>query len=104
MLSLLDRNSALKKAILNDRDMYMAKALMKALLEIKPKTAGTKSRIVGIVGKSHVPGIIKCWQNILLTQKTSKKPIHKIKPPIHKNKPPILKNKPAKGVKRKQRK
>lgn len=73
MLNLLDKNIALKNAVLHDRDMYMARALIKAVVDVKPKSAGIKARVVAIVGKSHVAGIMECWQKIISKRKMSKK-------------------------------
>ncbi|XKL68689.1 hypothetical protein PGB90_006458 [Kerria lacca] len=68
IMSMMETNAKLYKAILTERDKYLANSVKKAIEETKIKK-NEIVRIVGIVGKCHVPGIIKYWNKTVCNSK-----------------------------------
>lgn len=76
MLSLMEKNSRLRDAIVERRDRYIARSLRKALKDATTKP-NEKARVVGIFGKSHVDGIIRHLHQIFGKDAARKTRLHK---------------------------
>lgn len=64
MMNMIAKNARLYDAIVRQRDQHMARALRQAL-DDADKRPREKARVVAIVGKNHIPGIVEYWQTTL---------------------------------------
>lgn len=70
MMNMIEKNARLYDAIVRQRDRHMARALRQALddADTRPRE---KARVLAIVGKSHIAGIVNYWHTPLPTRSTA---------------------------------
>lgn len=64
MMNMIEKNGRLFDAIVRERDEYMARSLRQALDDAETRPT-EKARVIAILGKNHIPGVIKYWLKAL---------------------------------------
>lgn len=65
MMNMIEKNGRLYDAIVRERDEHMARSLRQALDDADTSRPHEKARVIAIVGKNHIPGIVKHWLTVL---------------------------------------